>query len=168
MNIVFPFWYIKEIYPDRQFVPKIKSWDPMVWFWQPLKNIKIILKFSDLLGFAIGKVGVLRLPWSAKIKRGHLEWSGVFPLGLDRHKRVYKVSTGQLPTDFFEFQCDTFLRRWLRPPPMRDRVKVKGYDNCKVILTLPFMGGGGAIIFVEKYPMETQKKSVGSWPADTL
>ena len=116
-NIVFSFWYIEEIYPDRQFVQKNKSWDSMVSFWQPLKNIKIILKFSDLLGFAIGKVGVLWLPWAAKIKRGHLEWSGVFPLGLDRHKRVYKVSAGQLPTDFFEFQCDTFLRRWLRPPP---------------------------------------------------
>ena len=65
-----------------------------------IEKYQKILKFSDSLGFAIGK-----------IKRGHLEWSGVFPLGLDRHKRVYKVSEGQLPTDFFEFQCDTFLRR---------------------------------------------------------
>ena len=65
-----------------------------------------IIIFSDLLGFAIGKVGVFRLPWDAKIKCGHLECSGVFPLGLDRHKSVYKVSAGQLPTDFFEFQSD--------------------------------------------------------------
>ena len=113
-NIVFFFLIYWRNIP--WFIPKIKSWDPMVWFWQPLKNIKIILKFSDLLGFAIGKVGVLRLPWAAKIKRGHLEWSGVFPLGLDRHKRVYKVSAGQLPTYFFEFLCDTFLGRLLRPP----------------------------------------------------
>ena len=169
MNIVFPFWYIKEIYPDRQFVPKIKSWDPMVWFWQPLKNIKIILKFSDLLGFAIGKVGVLRLPWAAKIKRGHLEWSGVFPLGLDRHKRVYKVSTGQLPTDFFEFQCDTFLRRWLRPPPMRDRVKLhKKLSQIFLIYLSPISHGGGRNHLHRKVSHWNSKKSVGSWPVDTL
>jgi len=67
-------WNLEEltllkIYTKETIKRKIKPWDPTVRFWQPLEKIKKIkgnLDFYVLLGFAIRKIGVFRLPWAAK------------------------------------------------------------------------------------------------------